>query len=79
VTCASSWNYILGNLSVSSEEHTIHNFHSRTVHLDIVKVFTPTDAQVFLKRDIKIHIKTAPKCFGVITILRERTILSKRK
>jgi len=25
------------------------NFHSRTVHLDIIKVFTPTDAQVFKK------------------------------
>jgi hypothetical protein len=24
-------------------------FHSRTVHLNIIKVFTPTDAQVFLK------------------------------
>jgi hypothetical protein len=24
-------------------------FHSPTVHLDIIKDFTPTDAQVFLK------------------------------
>jgi hypothetical protein len=23
---------------------------------------------------IKIHVKTAPTCFGVITIIRERTI-----
>ena len=23
------------------------NFHSRAVHLDIIKVFTPTDAQCF--------------------------------
>jgi hypothetical protein len=43
------------------------------VHLDIVKVFTPTDAQVF-KRDIKIYFKTDPTCCGVITIIRERTI-----
>jgi hypothetical protein len=47
--------------------------HSHTVHLDIIKVFTPTDAQVF-KRSIKIYIKTAPTRFGVITIIRERTI-----
>jgi hypothetical protein len=40
---------------------------------DITNVFTPTDAQVF-KRNIEIHIKTAPTWFGVITILRERTI-----
>jgi len=26
----------------------LYNFHRRTVHLDIIKVFTPTDAQVFL-------------------------------
>jgi len=33
-------------------------FHSRTLHLDIIKVFTPTDAHVFFKRSIKIYIKT---------------------
>jgi len=43
------------------------------VRLDIIKVFTPTDPQVF-QRSIKIYIKTAPTYFGVITILRERTI-----
>ena len=37
------------------------------------QVFTPTDAQGF-KESIKIYIKTAPTCFGVITIIRERTI-----
>ena len=49
-------------------------FHSRTLHLDIIKVFTPTDAHVFFKRIIKVYIKTAPTCSGVITIIRERTI-----
>jgi hypothetical protein len=50
-------------------------FYSRTVHLDIIKVFSPTDAQEnYFKRVIKIYIKTAPTCFGVITIIRERTI-----
>jgi len=44
------------------------------VHLDIIKVFTPTDEQVFFLMDNKIYIKTAPACFGVITIIRERTI-----
>jgi hypothetical protein len=50
-----------------------HNFHTHTVHLDIIKVFySPTDAQVnFLKNNfkiyIKIDIKTAPTCFGAVT------------
>ena len=37
------------------------NFHVRTVHLDIIKVFySPTNAQVIvLKNNIKIHIKIA--------------------
>jgi hypothetical protein len=51
------------------------SFHSRTVHFDIIKVLLATDAQKnFFKRSIKIYIKTAPTCFGVITIIRERTI-----
>ena len=43
----------------------------------VTKVFfSPTDAQEnFFKRSIKIYIKTAPTCFGVITIIRERTIV----
>jgi hypothetical protein len=47
-----------------------------------VKVFySPTDAQLkCLKNNFKIHIKidikTAQTCFGVITIIRERTIRS---
>jgi len=44
------------------------------MHLDIINVFTPTDAQFFFLRIIKIYIKTAPACFGVIIVLRERTI-----
>jgi len=27
---------------------SVDNFHSHTVHLDIIKVFTPTDAHFFL-------------------------------
>jgi len=52
------------------------NFHTRTVHLDIIEVFyLPTDAQAnFFKKNIKIYIKTAPTCFGAITIIRECTI-----
>jgi hypothetical protein len=50
------------------------------VHPDIIKVFyLPTEAQEFcLKRNIKIYIKNAPTCFGLITIIiiiiRERAI-----
>jgi hypothetical protein len=41
-----------------------------TVHLDIIKVLLPTDAQENrFKRNIKIYIKAAPTCFGVITIV----------
>jgi hypothetical protein len=45
------------------------NFHSRTVHLDVIKVYyLPTDAQVnCLKNNIKIYIKTAPTSFGAVT------------
>jgi hypothetical protein len=44
-------------------------------HPDIMKVFPPTDAQEnCFKRSIKFYIKTAPTGFGVITIIRERSI-----
>ena len=51
-------------------------FYSRTVHFDIIKVFyLPTEAQEnCFKKNNKIYIKTAPTCFGVITIIRERII-----
>jgi hypothetical protein len=47
--------------------------HSRTVHLDTIKVFyLPTDAQEnCFKKNIKIYIKT---CFVAITIIREGII-----
>jgi hypothetical protein len=57
-----------------------HGFHIHTMHLDFIKVFySPTDAQMnCLKNNfkicIKIDIKTAPTCFGAITIIRERII-----
>jgi hypothetical protein len=51
------------------------NFHSRTIHLDTIKVLLPTDAQNnCFKKNIKIYIKTDPTCVGAITIIRERTI-----
>jgi len=50
-------------------------FHSRTVYLDIINVLLTTDAQEnCFKMGTKIYIKTVPTCFGVITIIRERTI-----
>jgi hypothetical protein len=50
--------------------------HSRTVHLDIIKVFyLPTDAQEnCFKKNITIYIEIARTCFGAITIIRERII-----
>jgi hypothetical protein len=49
--------------------------------LILSKFYLPTDAQLnclksYFKIDIKIDIKTAPTCFGLITIIRERTIRS---
>jgi hypothetical protein len=36
-----------------------------------IKGLLPTDAQEnCFKRSIKIYIKTAPTCFGIITIIR---------
>jgi len=48
---------------------------STNVKVNYRSVFLPTNAQKeCLKRCIKIYIKNAPKCFGVNTIIRERTI-----
>jgi hypothetical protein len=46
------------------------------LHRDIIKVFyLSTDEQGNgFKKNIKIYIKTAPTCFGSITIIRERII-----
>ena len=45
-------------------------------HGNAIKVYyLPTDAQEdYFKKNIKIYIKTAPTCFGAITITRERII-----
>jgi hypothetical protein len=49
----------------------LRNFHNCTVHFDIIKSFVyPTDAQLdcskkMLKMYSKIHIKSAPTCFGL--------------
>jgi hypothetical protein len=58
-------------------------FHTHTVHLDTIEVIfhSPTDAQLnCLKNNFKIYInidiKTAPTCYGVITIIRERIVQS---
>jgi len=46
------------------------------VHFNIITDLLPTHTQEnCFKRSIKIYIKTAPTCFGVITIIRERTIM----
>jgi myo-inositol catabolism protein IolC len=45
---------------------------------ELIKVlffYLPTDAQEnCFKKNIKIYIKTAPPCFGLIAIIRERII-----
>jgi hypothetical protein len=55
-------------------------FHIQSACLDTIKVSdSPTDAQLnCLKNNFKIYakidIKTAPTCFGAITIIREGII-----
>jgi hypothetical protein len=63
---------------MSDTKEIFSKFHSRTVHLDIIKYFyLPTDAQEnCFKNNIKIYIKTAPTCFGAVTIMRERVTLA---
>jgi hypothetical protein len=39
--------FMILETSHSTTQCQIFSFHSRTMHLDIIKVFTPTDAQVF--------------------------------
>jgi len=46
------------------------------IYSNSIKVFhSPADARVnYLKSNFKIYIKTAPTCFGSITVIRERNI-----
>jgi hypothetical protein len=39
---------------------------------DYQSPYLPTDAQELLFKYIKIYTKTAPTCFGLITVIRER-------
>ena len=56
--------YWLKKLCDTSLNNVTYNFHSRSVHLDIIKVLLPTDAQEnSFKRSIKIYIKAAPNMF----------------
>jgi len=70
----------LDGLIASSDNNSykkrFYFFHSRTMHLDIIKVFyLPTDAQEnCFKKNIKLYITTALTCLGAITIIRERVI-----
>jgi hypothetical protein len=52
--------------------------HTKQINTQSKFVYPPTDAQLnCLKNNfkiyIKIDIKTAPTCFGAITIIRERS------
>ena len=51
---------------------TLHNKTDKEV---IKNLYLATDAQEnCFERNIKIYIKNAPTCFGLITIIREPTI-----
>jgi hypothetical protein len=48
---------------------------SKSKHPNIRVFYLPTDAQEnCFKKNFKIYIKTAPTCFGLITIIRECVI-----
>jgi hypothetical protein len=71
------------NQQTNYTKQKLYHFHIHTVLLDGFEFFfhSPTDAQVnCLKNNfkiyIKIDIKTATTCFGVIAIIRERIIRS---
>ena len=50
-------------------------FHSRTLHLDIIKVLLPTNGhEKCFRKNIKIYIETAPTFFILITIIRGHII-----
>jgi hypothetical protein len=68
-----------GPINVKSPNNTSKwqmGFNSAFKGLILSIVFyLPTDTEEFrFKRNIKIYIKNAPTCFGLITIIRERTI-----
>jgi hypothetical protein len=57
--------------------YVIHFFPTAVTSILILSKFfySPTDAQEnCFKKDIKIYIKTAPTCFGLITVIRERSV-----
>jgi len=50
-------------------------FWSYLPNYNVTNVFyLPTDAQEDFIKNIKIYIKNAPTCFGLITIIRELTL-----
>jgi hypothetical protein len=68
--------YFYFGILVEKMKYCKSDFHSCTVHIDIIRVFhLPADAQEnCFKKNITVYIKTAPTCFGSITIIRERII-----
>ena len=58
------YQYIIVKLKIKFHEHLF----------SVIKVLLPTDEQEnCFERSIKTYVETAPTCFGVITIIRERT------
>ena len=61
-TCQSHLQFVVANITAVTlcvvwSYLVLYFFHSRTVHLDIIKVFTPTDRQVFFKVVLKLTLK----------------------
>ena len=47
----------------------------KTTGIQIKAFYLPTDTQLFcFKRNVKMYIKNAPVCFGLIIIIRERAV-----
>jgi hypothetical protein len=74
VSTVSAGDWILTHSPFKYIKHSCH-LHSRTVHLDVSRVFyLPTDAQESCFKNIKIYVKTALICLGLISVIRERII-----
>jgi hypothetical protein len=67
------------HLNKEREENCItevlHNLLTSKSQAVMKVVYLPTDAQQnWFKKKLKIYVKTAPTCFGAITIIKERII-----
>jgi hypothetical protein len=67
------WNVIKFTRTVQNKRYAYHKFCVKYL-LVLSKFYYQLMHKRFVLKSVKIYIKRAPTCFGVITIIRERTI-----